>query len=102
MTDLLIPANDIVHLGNRNLSVWLPGNENGGVHLEQTFAGHAMQSGSCFLALKLLIGYQCDSAIHANLLLPGFCWEFHLTGQVKRTLRSVGFMTEAFRPQRTY
>jgi hypothetical protein len=58
MTDLLIPAHDIVLLGNRSLFVWLPGNENGVVHLEQTFTGHAMKSSSCLLALKLIVEYQ--------------------------------------------
>src|SRR5260370_18357622 len=68
MTDLLITAHDIVLLGNRSLSVWLPGNENGVVHLEQTFTGHAMKSGSCLLALKLIVEYQRYRVTNTTLL----------------------------------
>src|SRR5260370_1654772 len=68
MTDLLITAHDIVLLGNRSLSVWVPGNEIGVGHLEQTFTGHAMKSGSCLLALKLIVEYQRYQVTHTNLL----------------------------------
>src|ERR1700747_1944110 len=70
MTDLLISAHDLVLLGDRSLSVWLPGDENGVVHLEQTFTGHAMKSSSCLFALKLIVVYQRHYVTHANLLFP--------------------------------
>src|SRR5260370_250345 len=40
-------------------SVGLPGKENGVLHFEQPLTGHAMKSGSCLLALKLIIEHQC-------------------------------------------
>jgi hypothetical protein len=58
LTDLLIPTHDLVLLGNQSFSVWLPRNENGVVHLEQTFTSHAMKRGSRLLALKLIVEHQ--------------------------------------------
>src|SRR5258708_5008879 len=94
LTDLLISAHDRVLLGNRSVSVWLPGDENRVVHLEQTFTGHAMKSSSCLFALKLIVVYQRHYVTHANLLFP-------VRHQAKRTFRSIVLITESIRPEST-
>src|SRR5258708_20812949 len=82
LTDLLISAHDRVLLGNRTLSVWLPGAENGVVHLDETVTGHAMKGSSCLFALPFIVAYGRHYVTQANILYP-------VTRPTNRAFRSI-------------